>query len=318
LKTSGKGGTHTKVCVLFLEKHKEKPAYDMFMADVKWCGHDSRGNPTLRKNNLGQLTLLDEVPLVAPRYYALQNGKKIARDHLGYYLSSKHVRKQILVPKYYSPEIEESLKALRPTHDLITLGSLVDDGSLSITTGTEIGKMAYGTGAIPFIRTSDLSNWELKADFKHGVSEELYQDAKKQCDVKAGDILMVRDGTYLIGTLAVVTKNDLPMLFQSHLFRIRVLKPEKINPYLLFVCLNAPVVKAQVRSKQFTQDIIDTLGNRVLELILPIPKDAPQREHLAKRAQEIIDCRARYRDEASQLPHDLQGTTLDIIDALEE
>jgi type I restriction enzyme M protein len=317
-KTSGKGGTHTKVCVLFLEKRRDAIAHDIFMADVKWCGHDSRGNPTLRKNKEGQLVLLDEVPLVAPRYSALQNGNKITRDHLGYYLSSKRVRKQVMVPKYYNPEIDQGLKALTPTHDLVTLGSLVDDGTVSITTGTEIGKMAYGTGTIPFIRTSDLSNWEIKADFKHGVSEDLYNEVKKQCDVRAGDILMVRDGTYLIGTAAVVTKNDLPMLFQSHLFRIRVLKPERLNPYLLFVCLNAPIVKAQIRAKQFTQDIIDTLGNRVLELVLPVPKDPSTREHLVSRAQEVIDRRAEYRDEASQLPFKLQGRVLDFIETIEE
>ena len=80
-----------------------------------------------------------------------------------------------------------------------------------------------------------------------------------------GDILRVRDGIYPIGTAVFVTRDDVPMLFQSHIFRIRVLKSDAIDPYLLFVCLNTPVVKAQVRSKQFTQDIIDTLGNRVLE-----------------------------------------------------
>ena len=317
-KTSGKGGTHTKVCVLFVEKSKSVASHDVFMADVKWCGHDSRGNPTLRKNKDGQMVLLDEVPLVAPRYYALQTRNKIARDHLGYYLSSRHVRKQIMVPKYHNPEIDEALKALMPTHDLVTLGSLVDDGAVSITTGTEIGKMAYGTGTIPFIRTSDLSNWEIKADFKHGVSKDIYREVKKQCDVQAGDILMVRDGTYLIGTVAFVTKNDLPMLFQSHLYRIRVLKPERFNPYILFVCLNAPIVKAQIRAKQFTQDIIDTLGNRVLELVLPVPNDASIRQQLAARAQEIIDQRAKYRDEGSQLPFRLQGKVLDKIETLVE
>ena len=25
----------------------------IFMADVKWCGHDSRGNPTIRKDSSG-------------------------------------------------------------------------------------------------------------------------------------------------------------------------------------------------------------------------------------------------------------------------
>jgi type I restriction enzyme M protein len=46
-KTSGKGGTHTKVAVLLLEKNGGKGNHDIFMSDVKWCGHDSRGNPTL-------------------------------------------------------------------------------------------------------------------------------------------------------------------------------------------------------------------------------------------------------------------------------
>ena len=314
-KTSGKGGTHTKTCVLFLEKRDPSHDAKIFMADVKWCGHDSRGNPTIRKNKDGECVLLDEVPAVAPRWQALKKGEKIARNHLGFYLGSDSIRKQILVPKYYNPEIEAYLAALEPTHDLVSLADLIEQQAVSITTGVEIGRMAYGTGPIPFIRTSDLSNWEIKADFKHGVSEEIYEKARSGCDVKPGDILMVRDGTYLIGTSAFVTESDVPMLFQSHIFRIRVLKPQAIDPYLLFTCLNAPIVKAQVRSKQFTQDIIDTLGNRVLELQLPIPRRQKDRQDFAARAKEIIEMRTKYRDEARHLPARLQGSAfLEIAD----
>jgi len=69
-KTSGKGGTHAKVCVLFVEntKPKQDEDYDIFMADVKWCGHDSRGNPTIRKDKTGKGVLLDEVPAVQERW----------------------------------------------------------------------------------------------------------------------------------------------------------------------------------------------------------------------------------------------------------
>jgi len=69
-KTSGKGGTHAKVCILFLENTPPEPDedYDIFMADVKWCGHDSRANPTVRKDKSGKEVLLDEVPLVAERF----------------------------------------------------------------------------------------------------------------------------------------------------------------------------------------------------------------------------------------------------------
>jgi len=69
-KTSGKGGTHAKVCVLFVEntKPKKDEDYEIFMADVKWCGHDSRGNPTIRKDKTGKAVLLDEVPAVQERW----------------------------------------------------------------------------------------------------------------------------------------------------------------------------------------------------------------------------------------------------------
>lgn len=72
-KTSGKGGTHAKVCVLFVEnsRPKKNDDYEVFMADVKWCGHDSRGNPTIRKDKNGKEVLLDEVPKVAEKWAAI-------------------------------------------------------------------------------------------------------------------------------------------------------------------------------------------------------------------------------------------------------
>jgi len=64
--------THAKTCVVILEKtptDKHKP-HPIFMCDVKWCGHDSRGNPTFSIDADGKKVLLDEVPLVAPLYKA--------------------------------------------------------------------------------------------------------------------------------------------------------------------------------------------------------------------------------------------------------
>jgi len=75
-KTSGKGGTHAKVCILFVEniKPSKNEDYEIFMADVKWCGHDSRANPTLRKDKNGKLVLLDEVPAVSERWASVMGG----------------------------------------------------------------------------------------------------------------------------------------------------------------------------------------------------------------------------------------------------
>ena len=317
-KTSGKGGTHTKVCALFLTKQpKDIADHEIFMADAKWCGHDSRGNPTMRKNELGEMILLDDVPVIVERHTRLVKSREdIKRDHLGFLLKNSSLKNYILVPKYYDPEITDRLNRLNDTHTIIQLTDLVRDGVVSIATGVEVGKMAYGTGAIPFIRTSDISNWELKIDPKQGVSEEIYQSLRTKAAVQPGDILMVRDGTYLIGTSAIITESDTKILFQSHIYRIRILKPTVISPWLLFACLNSPVVKRQIRAKQFTQDIIDTLGNRILELDIPIPNDQTKKDEITKSTKEIVEGRVALRNKAKQVAIDVEGT--DKLDSEDE
>ena len=63
--------THAKCCVVIVEKVSEPPEgnYPIFMADVKWCGHDSRGNPTIIKDVNGKMVLLDDIPNVASLYH---------------------------------------------------------------------------------------------------------------------------------------------------------------------------------------------------------------------------------------------------------
>ena len=138
-------------------------------------------------------------------------------NHLGFLLKSSSVCASVLIPKYYNPEIETHLASLRHTHEQVLLGELIRQGHIQTATGDEIGKMAYGTGPIPFIRTSDISNWEIKADPKQGVNEAIYEQYALEQDVKPGDLLFVRDGTYLIGAACLLTKADSKILYQSHI-----------------------------------------------------------------------------------------------------
>ena len=141
--------------------------------------------------------------------------------------------------------------------------------------------MAYGTGPIPFIRTSDISNREIKAHPKHCVSETVYEQHKKKCEVQPEDILMVRDGTYLVGTSAMITKSDGRLLFQSHILRLRLHGSETLDPYLFFAALKSAFVSQQIRAYQFTQDIIDTLGARIKEIKLALPRNQQDRTRIS-------------------------------------
>lgn len=167
---------------------------------------------------------------------------------------------------------------------------------LSISTGDEVGKLAYGTGDIPFVRTSDISNWEVKLDPKHCVSGEVFERYKERQDVRPNDILMVKDGTYLIGTCAIVTKHDIPMLYQSHIYKIRVNETGQISPFLLLAALNSAFVQRQIKSYCVSQDIIDSLGDKILQLRLPLPKAKPRRKRIGDLVEKVISDRIEARE----------------------
>ena len=221
---------------------------------------------------------------------------------LAYKIKSSKIINHVFIPKYYDPELKSELAALSTTHHLFLLGDLIDSGEVSIQTGHEIGKMAYGTGNIPFVRTSDITNWEIKAVPKQGISDEIFQYYAEKEDVRAGDILLVKDGTYLIGTNCIINSMDIPMVFQSHILKIRVTSQERINPYLLFLAINNPLVQRQIRNIQFTADIIDTIGNRYRELIIPIPKDSERKNILTAKIKEALETRVKYKAAVKQMP----------------
>jgi hypothetical protein len=225
----------------------------------------------------------------------------------GYTLRSTEVLSNIFIPKYYNPKIRQTLQEMSGDYDLQTIDELEAQGILGLATGIEVGKLAYGTGDIPFVRTSDLANWELAGQPKQRVSRDLYESFRKRVDLRPDDILLVRDGTYLIGTSAILTSADAEALYAGGIYRVRSLDPERLDPYLLLVLLNTHIVKQQIKAKQFTRDIIDTLGRRLLEVVLPIPKSDALANSLAKEARTTVEERIRLRDEAKTLTLAVEG-----------
>jgi type I restriction enzyme M protein len=57
--------THAKTCVVILENSRPREDDEIEMAIADWCGHDSRGNPTIRVGENGEETLLDDLPKIA-------------------------------------------------------------------------------------------------------------------------------------------------------------------------------------------------------------------------------------------------------------
>jgi len=196
-----------------------------------------------------------------------------APTHYGFGLPRAQLTSRVLIPRYYDPDLELALAAIEKESGerWVTVGELVAQGLLTVSSGVEVGKMAYGTGSVPFIRTSDLVDWEVYRDPTQGVSQEIYSKYSGKGSLQRDDLILVRDGTYLVGASALVLEEDLPALFCGGLLRLRTLKNDVLSPSSLLGLLNLPLARRQMRSRQFTRDVIDTLGPRLREVRLPPP-----------------------------------------------
>lgn len=229
------------------------------------------------------------------------------QDHLHFSLPRGSVRSRILIPKYYDPELDEAAQLARAEYELPCLGELLLPGSAGSRLGTWIRREHYGSGTIPFVRTSDLNGWRLRPDYKKGVAREVYEQVADRQDVQNGDILMVAHGTYLVGTVAVVAPGDLPLVLQDHVFRLRLgpgarrFDPEPVDSWLLLAALSTRFVRRQIRARQFSADIIDKIGDRHLDVRVPIPADSARRKSVSASVREIVEGQTRVRAAVSAL-----------------
>ncbi|MBQ3623781.1 MAG: N-6 DNA methylase [Bacteroidaceae bacterium] len=271
--------TPTKTHLIFLRKKKNpRKDYTFFMSYAKTCGHDKRG----REINEDEISLI-------PNHIKLL-GKSSSGSHLGWQMKLSQIKNNILLPKYYNPDISAELDAYAQSglYEVKSIAELEKEKIIKVSRGNEVGSENYGTGEIPFVRTSEVSNWEITSDCTHCLAEDIYEQFKDKQKIEPEDILLVNDGTYLMGRTAMITKADTKIVFQSHFRRIKVLKKEMVSPYLLLSLLGLEIVQKQIESKSFRQGTISTLGNRLMEVIVPIPKDNNIKNEIINMTKRII------------------------------
>ena len=223
---------------------------------------------------------------------------------LGFMLQMDDLDPYYLVPRYYSPEVTEVLQKFAQTTkaDLVSISDLIKAKKIQISKGHEVGSDAYGTGAIPFIRTSDIANLEITHDPTFGVSDAVYEPVRGKAEPSStGHPLRERwplqDRECVCADRARHEDCDPESLPGDSLTR-----PRPTRPISLAVSLWAP--RRQVASRveaRFIQSTIATLGARLKELVLPVPKDQSAIQETISALRRIVTQRAELRAEAQKL-----------------
>jgi type I restriction enzyme M protein len=280
-RTTFQPGTDTKTNVLFFKKgdHGSEGASPVRVAVALHCGHDRRG----RSHRSDGSAFPNDFPALARDYHS----KSPLR-----WAGIGDLNPHYLVPRYYARDVAYSNGelALVDGAKSLTLAELISGKVLEVRKGHEPGSEAYGTGDVPFVRTSDISNFEISADPTKSVSDDVYEQYARQQRLRVGDILMVVDGRYRIGTTAILTPNNVRCVVQSHLRVLTVKKLDVITPYELLFALNLPTVRLRLRNLVFVQSTLGTLGRRLLELQIPLLHgDGPWSDRIKRFEQNLRD-----------------------------
>ena len=310
--------TCNKTSILFFQKLNNIPAdYTIDFAIVENVGHDKDGKVLYKLNKDGSKKLDSAgYPIVNDDLIGLHLKIKKAeefnylKEQKIFKIKFSQIKDKIFIPIYYIG-VEKTLKKLSDDKNF-TLLSIKDLANQKIIytnkggylpRGDEIGSHVYGLGDIPFIRTSEINNWEINLDSYKKTSEEVYKHYKLKQNIEEGDILLVKDGgPNLIGKTAYITSLDTKIIIQSHIFQIKVLENnEFIDSYLLLYLLNLDIVQKQIQAITFVQGTIATIGNRIMDLILPISSNINKRKEISEYVKKIVDDKTEVRKNISRL-----------------
>ncbi len=261
--------TGTKTSVLILQKEPGKNE-KTFFAVAENCGHTMRGKAT-GKNDFES---------IAANYIKIQTGKNLKESHLGFF-NKPDDKRLVLVPRYYDPRILKEIKGFDAGgYEMTSIRKLIESERVFVKTiqNSASAEDYVINGDVRFVRTSDISGYEISGTTQKTIAMETYNERKHKQDLQYGDILFIKDGDTKIGECAILlTDDDLQISVQSHFYKIR---PNKIDEFLLLWALNHPIVKKQIRQRVFSQSTLSTIGERIYELKLPIPKQNSKKNEI--------------------------------------
>ncbi|PIV62894.1 hypothetical protein COS12_00635, partial [Candidatus Roizmanbacteria bacterium CG01_land_8_20_14_3_00_33_9] len=199
------------------------------------------------------------------------------------------------------------LKAIKKKWKTVPLGEIA-----TVKKGDEVGSDKYNkyldkkNSDIPFIRTSDVVNYEVDQFPDYYIPEEIYQELKQ--DIRAGDVLFTNDGK--IGLAAILTPQD-KVILQSHIKRIR-LKKEAIEKYkftqeYLFLVLTIKEV-ARYQAERYTviQSTIPTISNFILDFEIPV-LDKNSIDEITKLVKEAFELKDEKKKLINEVREEIDG-----------
>lgn len=200
------------------------------------------------------------------------------------------------IPLFSYPLYVNTLRVIQKKWKTVALGEIVD-----IICGDEVGSDTYNeyldkhNTDIPFVRTSDIVNYELDLYPDFFIPREIYDELEQ--DFQEGDVLFTKDGK--IGMVGMITKYD-KAIISSGFIGLRLNNKAKvfeITPEYLFLVLSIKEIGiyGSKRRTVVASTIPHLREERLKEIEIPIldKKTIEEITQLIKKAFQLKDEKKR-------------------------
>ena len=295
---------NAKTCLLVVRKGASGKRSDrVVMAEAEQMGHDHQGKVMYRP---GTNEVWNDLPMILDE---LRDPNDQNNDVV-FTVSWEDVAKAgQWIPRYYAAR-RRTPRAPRGQR-WVLLGDLVDKGVVEAWDGHGSPSSAEkGEGDIPYIRASDIVNWEMYRNPTSGVTQETYDRlTRNRPAVKKGDVIFVRRGSYRIGTVAMASPRDNQVLLMRELLTLRVqgANDAGITPHYLMALLSSRDVQVQLPGLTFIDTTLPNVGDRWRELRLPVHKDKTEIRRLSATVKRAIDRKWQAQTSIDSLRGEIGG-----------
>lgn len=324
---------NAKCIAIFIEKNKPQQEKIM-MCVAEEVGHDHQGKEIYRWDAEHQKTtreLWDDIPLILSEIEESKNSTKLTTNEhwiktlvdkkntkdkkYSFWVDAKEVNQsKVYVPRYYWKQKELELEEIAKNEgcSLISIKDLVKDKVVLHFDGHGSPESENkGKGETPYIRVKDIVNWEVYKDPTSKIPFDVYNKMiSENKKLQKEDILYVRRGSYRIGSVAMVSDNDIEVLLTREILVLRVLPNNfGITSYYLLYLLSHWITQEQAKNKILIETTLPNIADRWKELKLPVHNDKNKILEVSNKIKSAMDKKWSAVEEINKLAKELGNLT---------
>jgi hypothetical protein len=208
------------------------------------------------------------------------------------------VKSSIAIPMYYSREYEMGIKRFCENNDFdrMSIGDLYQEMMIEIFHGHGSPSADQRIGDVPYIKVSDLRAGTVNVNSTNQIPMALAKKywKGKTSGLQAYDLLSPERASKNIGEFCVLMPGQEQIVLTKEVIGLRS-KSELFDQFYLMWAMNLPVVRHQWERVIFMQTNREDVGDRFLEIEIPIPKSKEVALSISKPYKTFYDSLANLK-----------------------